>query len=77
MEAYHAWYARKGDENLMADYKESDDRYRTSHRVVREQRAEQYKQREKNIAQAHGLLRTGKQSKHTRDLIGDPFADKE
>lgn len=61
----------------MADYRESDDRYRTSHRVVREQRAEQYKQREKNIAAAHGVLKSGQPTKRARDLIGDPFMDKE
>lgn len=61
----------------MADYTESDDRYRTSHRMVREQRAEQYKQREKNVAAAYRTLKTGRPTKAAKELIGDPFMDEE
>lgn len=56
----------------MADYREKDERYRTAHRVVKEQRAQQ----EKNIAAATHTIRKGTPQER-RDLIGDPFADKE
>lgn len=59
----------------MPRYTESDDRYRTAHRVVREQREESYKQREKNVRDAATTLDKGSR-KRIADLVGDPFADK-
>lgn len=56
----------------MADYREKDSRYRTAHSIVKQQREQQ----EKNVAAATHTIRKGTPQQR-RDLIGDPFADKD
>lgn len=56
----------------MPDYQEKDSRYRTAHTIVKQQR----EQAEKNIAEATHTIRKGTPQER-RELIGDPFADKE
>jgi len=54
------------------DY-ESDDRYRTSHPTVRENRRAQ---REQNVSEAANTLNKGSREQ-VRELVRDPYADKE